>query len=124
MTPSEMYLPARLRTGAPHLLKTELRQLRTLLETERATQVAHLSRAGIEPAIGGDDGPDRQLDDALTSHAREVLADAEAALARIEAGTYGVCEECDDPVPYERLEALPTARTCIDCTGRGRGFLA
>ncbi len=39
----------------------------------------------------------------------------EAALARIEAGTYGTCVKCQDPIAGGRLKALPFARTCIDC---------
>lgn len=44
----------------------------------------------------------------------EHLEDVEAALARIDAGTYGICETCGDPVGDARLEAMPTARFCID----------
>lgn len=35
------------------------------------------------------------------------------ALKRIENGTYGFCEECGEPIPFDRLEANPAARTCI-----------
>ena len=38
----------------------------------------------------------------------------DAALARVEAGTYGICEVCGEPVPDGRLEARPTARTCVE----------
>ena len=40
----------------------------------------------------------------------------DAALARIERGEYGTCADCGEPIPIERLEALPTATTCIQCT--------
>lgn len=54
--------------------------------------------------------------------ARAGLADVESALARVAAGTYGRCETCGEPVPPERLEALPAATTCVGCAaGRGRG---
>ncbi|MCP2266897.1 TraR/DksA family transcriptional regulator [Promicromonospora thailandica] len=54
----------------------------------------------------------------LLSAATDHLADVDAALARIAAGTYGSCERCGQPVAPERLLARPTARTCIACAGR------
>jgi RNA polymerase-binding transcription factor DksA len=45
------------------------------------------------------------------------LADIDAALGRIAAGTYGECHYCGYDIPLERLEALPTAKACPDCCG-------
>ena len=58
---------------------------------------------------------ERQQVVALLDQARRRLADVEAALARREAGGYGVCERCGRPIGAERLAARPAARTCIDC---------
>jgi DnaK suppressor protein len=58
---------------------------------------------------------ERQQVVALLEQARNRLADVEAALARREAGDYGVCENCGRPISPERLAARPAARTCIDC---------
>jgi DnaK suppressor protein len=58
---------------------------------------------------------ERQQVVALLEQARRRLADVEAALARREAGHYGICETCGRPIAPERLAARPTARTCIDC---------
>jgi RNA polymerase-binding transcription factor DksA len=46
---------------------------------------------------------------------RTALADAEAALARIDAGTYGACLACGGAIPVERLEARPASGHCISC---------
>jgi len=43
------------------------------------------------------------------------LAEIDAALARLEAGTYGTCEVCGEPIPEARLEARPVARRCVAC---------
>jgi DnaK suppressor protein len=51
---------------------------------------------------------------AVTSRTREHLQEVEAALERVVAGTYGICEVCRRPIAAERLEARPTARTCVD----------
>ena len=50
---------------------------------------------------------------AVADRTRDHLGEVEAALERVAAGTYGVCEVCHRPVDPERLEARPTARTCV-----------
>lgn len=55
---------------------------------------------------------------ALLREARAQLAEVEAAEDRLERGDYGRCESCGAPVAPARLEARPTARTCIDCASR------
>ncbi|MFC6287141.1 TraR/DksA family transcriptional regulator [Nocardioides sp. GCM10027113] len=52
---------------------------------------------------------------ALVRQAREHLEEIDAAAARLEAGTYGTCERCGEPIAVGRLEARPTARLCIRC---------
>ncbi len=51
---------------------------------------------------------------ALIQGAQDHLAGIEAALSRLESGTYGMCEVCHRPIPAERLDARPTARTCVE----------
>jgi DnaK suppressor protein len=46
---------------------------------------------------------------------RELLRDVEAALRKIEDGSFGACERCGEPIAEKRLDALPFARYCIDC---------
>ena len=53
--------------------------------------------------------------DAVRRSALDRAADAEAALARVVAGTFGRCERCAARIGESRLEARPTARLCIDC---------
>ena len=52
---------------------------------------------------------------ALVTQAREQLDEIAAALTRLDDGSYGVCERCDQPIAAERLEARPTARRCVRC---------
>ncbi|MSV28855.1 MAG: TraR/DksA family transcriptional regulator [Bryobacterales bacterium] len=47
-----------------------------------------------------------------------VLKQVDAALRRIERGTFGVCLECEEPISNKRLEAVPWARYCIPCQER------
>ena len=51
----------------------------------------------------------------LVALARTRLAELDAALARVDAGTYGICERCGRPIAPARLEARVTARTCVSC---------
>lgn len=52
---------------------------------------------------------------ALVRQVQEHLVEIDAALGRLDAGTYGTCERCGEPIPEGRLEARPVARTCIRC---------
>lgn len=61
---------------------------------------------------------ERSQVDALARTAERDLEDVDAALARIADGTYGTCEVCGRPIPVERLEVRPTARTCVGCAAR------
>jgi RNA polymerase-binding transcription factor DksA len=58
---------------------------------------------------------ERQQVSALLEQAAARLADLDAALARIDNGTYGACERCGSDISIGRLEARPSARTCIRC---------
>lgn len=52
---------------------------------------------------------------ALVLQVRGHVAEVEAAVQRLECGTYGICERCGQPIPKARLEARPAARTCVRC---------
>jgi DnaK suppressor protein len=65
---------------------------------------------------------EQQRDLALRDHNAQQLATVDAALRRLDDGTYGICVRCGNPVASGRLEALPWAAHCIDCqriVGRG-----
>ncbi|MBM7520278.1 TraR/DksA family transcriptional regulator [Nocardioides nitrophenolicus] len=51
----------------------------------------------------------------LVAQVRHRLAEIDAALARLDSGGYGRCEACGRPIAAARLEARPTARTCVGC---------
>ena len=106
-----------------------------LAEQARARQrVAALERefAGLAEAAssaGTDDEHDpegatlafeRQHAAALLQAAREQVTAIDAALQRLAAGRYGVCERCGRPIGEGRLAARPAAPTCIQCAGLRR----
>jgi RNA polymerase-binding transcription factor len=104
-------------------------RLRERLETERGAVRRQLDDLGARRDAEGIEDPelDEGFADAgqaaaeranlltLVRSLRDTLRDVEQALARMEAGTYGVCERCGQPIGDERLEALPAARLCMAC---------
>ena len=60
----------------------------------------------------------RENDDVLNAidgEAQQTLRLIDAALIRIEDGSYGTCSECGEEIPAARLEALPYVTTCVNC---------
>ena len=56
-----------------------------------------------------------------TATARSIFAsikDIDKALAKIDAGTYGICDSCGEPIPTARLEALPASSLCVACASK------
>jgi DnaK suppressor protein len=58
---------------------------------------------------------ERELDMTFEENERDILETVRAALARVDAGTYGTCSRCGADIPAGRLEAMPTATLCITC---------
>ena len=58
---------------------------------------------------------EREIGNTLEEHDERLLGEIDAALGRIENGTYGKCVNCGAQIPVERLEAMPWATLCIDC---------
>jgi RNA polymerase-binding transcription factor len=80
-------------------------------ETGDETQDQHLGDVATATS-------DRAMDYTLEGNSEHVLASIDAALRRIDDGTYGTCTNCGKPIAEERLEALPWADLCIDCARR------
>lgn len=72
-----------------------------------------LSNLPTHPADNDATGLDEQL--AIVANEEQLLEDVDAALARIEAGTFGECIDCHKPIDPVRLAALPYAARCIAC---------
>lgn len=70
--------------------------------------------AGAHLADTASDTFARELDEGLEEDGARLLAEIDAALARIADGTYGLCRACGREIGEERLEAVPSATLCID----------
>jgi RNA polymerase-binding transcription factor len=121
------------RPGEKPWTEAELKQVRQQLEAEIAGLVADITEAEsaiaerLGDAVGdaGDDQADagaktfqREHELALTENARELLELSERALARMDDGTFGVCESCGQAIGKARLQAFPRATLCVTCKQR------
>lgn len=71
--------------------------------------------AGDDEADTGTKNITREHEMALTANAREMLSQTERALERLDAGTYGLCENCGEPIGKARMQAFPRATLCVAC---------
>ncbi len=86
-------------------------------------QLIHDAAVAVDPngthlADSGTDEFERDLEFALLAATQDTFFEIEAALRRIERGTYGVCEMTGEPIPEARLEAIPWARFTADAERR------
>lgn len=88
---------------------------RLLRERRRQLELASPPEWDHELAI-----EDRDMARAVSVRAKASVEAVDAALERLDDGTYGVCEACAGPIAYQRLLVVPTATLCITCeTARG-----
>lgn len=102
----------------------EARRASYLADAARATATAlELTEDGGNQDMADEDGfgegdtlnveRDRLL--VVASDAQARVVEIDAALARVDGGTYGLCEACGKPIPLARLEVLPEATLCVSC---------
>ncbi|MDQ6911106.1 MAG: TraR/DksA C4-type zinc finger protein [Actinomycetota bacterium] len=72
-----------------------------------------------ESGEGGTLNVERERDLALSAQAWAAVDEIDHALAKIDVGTYGICEQCGQPIPKARLKALPYATLCVACKSGG-----
>jgi RNA polymerase-binding transcription factor DksA len=84
------------------------------LDQEEADQTGELTHYDQHPADQASETFEREKDLSILERLETELAEIEAALQRLDEGTYGLDEITGEPIDPERLEALPTARTNIE----------
>ena len=107
-------------SGATHLTDGQQDALRAMLTEAQAEHRGHLElNDALVNALSSDTddsaGRDRETARLAADRAREALADVDHALGRLDDATYGTCEACERPIPFERLEVIPEARHCVAC---------
>ncbi len=108
------------RTGEFRGLLREAR--RRLLRTVAVTDGELASLSAHEPGALVEDSARGAMADLLArleGRERHELDEIQAAQARLETGSFGVCEVCGGAIPLSRLRAVPWARHCLGCQARG-----
>ncbi|HEY8543684.1 MAG TPA: TraR/DksA C4-type zinc finger protein [Acidimicrobiales bacterium] len=108
------------RADTHHLSDDQLAALRGALDEELATQRRQLAdlQALVEELTRQPDldtQMERELAERNLARTAAAIEEIEDALARLDAGTYGICEGCGQPIAPARLEAIPETRTCVNC---------
>jgi DnaK suppressor protein len=93
-------------------LEDERRRILTVLQAPTAVVPSEDERTELEESAQRVTERTRQL--GVAERERALLAEVEEALARLRAGTYGISAKSGDPIPFERLAAVPWAREGID----------
>jgi DnaK suppressor protein len=100
---------------------------RAQLQTERDRLRDQLAQMGVGSGnLDGNFADSSQVTaergelEVLAGTLSDTLQEIEDALAKLDAGTYGVCEQCGGSISEARLEAMPAARLCIDCASKRR----
>ncbi|WP_258571816.1 TraR/DksA family transcriptional regulator [Actinomadura parmotrematis] len=119
------------REGEDRWTDAELAEVRSALQDQIAQLTAEVAAAASQ--IADNDGTDGAGDDqadvgantyarehelSMTYNARDLIAQNERAVQRMDAGTYGICESCAKPIGKARLQAFPRATMCVTCKQR------
>ena len=111
----------------------ELAEVRTELEGQATALRGEIDRAEVaseklkrdqstegsgDEADAGSKTFEREHEMSLANNSRDMLAQADRALSRIDDGTYGICESCGNPIGKLRLQAFPRATLCVTCKQR------
>jgi DnaK suppressor protein len=99
----------------PTLSADDLAALHAMLDEQRAFRIEQLQQLSRPVPSGPYAGHDPDIVRSLTLAARAALRDVQAALWRMEDGTYGVCTSCGDAVETHRLEIVPQTARCLRC---------
>lgn len=106
------------------LLSERQRLEEVIAEHERELEDARMTETSAErspdpgSAEAGSMNFEYEKELSLGQNTVDLLRKVERALARIEEGTYGLCESCGQPIPLARLEVLPYSTECVSCARR------
>ena len=104
-------------TGSAAGFERQLRATRAELDQQRRFRTEQLEELAVDAAgaMATSDQSRLQVTRVLTLAAEAALSEIDAALQRLEEGSYGICEACAEPIPWQRLEVLPMSGLCTPC---------
>ena len=101
------------------LLAARQQQLRDeLAELTKPPEAGSNLSFGKRIGEGTTEAVERISSSATARSIAAALADVDRALAKLDEGSYGICDRCGQPITPERLEAMPSATLCVTCRSR------
>ncbi len=110
-----------------HLKKKEIQELRAILESEREKVINHVKKLSEAQELmdtnlnAGDTADLANIEvnqnslSKIGSRELKLIKKIDDSLRKMDEGSYGICEECGEPIPYKRLLVRPVATLCIEC---------
>jgi RNA polymerase-binding protein DksA len=111
---SQQEIRARLQAERERL-QGEMQGVREGVSSETFQEDEGTDTVSTHPADDGSELFEREKNLSVLNTLETSLGDLDKALAKLDAGTYGVCDNCGRPIGEKRLEAMPSAIYCIDC---------
>lgn len=99
-------------------LRGDVNQLADAALKKNGNETGNISSMPIHMADIGTENFEQEFTLSLMQTEEATLEAIEAALERVEDGTYGTCEECGVKIPKARLNAIPYATLCVKCAGQ------
>ena len=104
------------------LIDSQLRELQAEYDTAMIAlddlQHNRLDTAGDDPADAGNKTFEREQEMSIANNRLHLITQLQRARARVDEGSYGLCENCGKTIPKARLQAYPSATLCVDCKTR------
>jgi RNA polymerase-binding protein DksA len=105
-------------TVAYEALRAELEERLGVLQSRLAKIKQEVTRAHSgDSAEQAQERENDEVVDAIGNETAQSIRDVQAALGRIEDGSYGLCERCGEEIAPGRLKAIPEATRCVNCAG-------
>ena len=98
-------------------IRTELERQRAALVNEAGDSLANRPGGELYPDVSDQASAevDQNFDLRMKERGQKLLRKIDEALERMEQGTYGICERCENEIPFQRLKARPVTTLCIEC---------
>lgn len=96
-------------------LQSEINALQDDISSETFGEDEGTDTVSLHPADDGSEMFEREKNLTVLNTLQISMRDLDGALAKVDAGTYGICENCGKPIGEKRLAAMPSAIYCIDC---------
>jgi len=98
--------------------RTQLEEMKEVINADAERTLSEMTTQNVnipDPNDRATIESDRNFELRIRDRERKLMNKVEKALARIDDGTFGVCDDCGEDIADKRLEARPVAKFCIDC---------